>query len=228
MAHPFLAALERRVLLADGAMGTLLHDRGVPGSACLDEQNLSNPELILSVHREYLTAGAEIIETNTFGANRLRLRSFGLADKVAELNAQGAALAREATRDRQQAFVAGAIGPVGIGLASGGDTTLKQARRAFAEQAQALIEGGVDLIMLETFPTLAEAREAVLAVREASAAIPIIAQLTFQRDGRTWTGEEPADVARELHSIGADVVGVNCVPGPQAALDVIEELARAS
>src|SRR3990172_8897991 len=170
MAHPFLAALEGRVLLGDGAMGTLLHERGVPSSACLDEQSLSNSELVLAIHREYLTAGAEIIETNTFGANRLRLRSLGLAEKVRQINAQAVALAREATRDcGHQAFVAGGIGPIGVGLATGGDVTLKQARRAFAEQAQALIESGVDLILLETFPTLAEAREAVLAVRQVAA-----------------------------------------------------------
>ncbi len=229
MTHPFLAALERRVLLSDGAMGTVLRDRGVPASVCLDEQNISNGDLILAVHKEYLTAGAEIIETNTFGANRLRLRSFDLAKQATEINARGVALAREATRDcGHQAFVAGAMGPVGVGLASGGDVTLKQAHRAFAEQAQALIESGVDLIMLETFPSLAEAREAVLAVREAGKDIPLIAQLTFQRDGRTWTGEEPAPVARELHNCGADIVGVNCVPGPQAALDVIEEMVRAT
>ena len=229
MTHPFLAALERRVLLSDGAMGTVLRDRGVPASVCLDEQNISNGELILAVHKEYLTAGAEIIETNTFGANRLRLRSFDLVKQAAEINARGVALAREATRDcGHQAFVAGAMGPVGVGLASGGDVTLKQAHRAFAEQAQALIENGVDLIMLETFPSLAEAREAVLAVREAGKDVPLIAQLTFQRDGRTWTGEEPAPVARELHNCGADIVGVNCLPGPQAALDVIEEMAQAT
>ena len=229
MVHPFLAALERRVLLADGAMGTLLRDRGVPASACLDEQNLSHPELVQSIHQEYLTAGAEIVETNTFGANRLRLRSFGLADKAPEINARGVALAREATRDcGHQAFVAGAIGPIGVGLASGGDVTLKQAHRAFVEQAQALIEAGVDLILLETFPSLAEAREAVLAIREAADEIPLLAQLTFQRDGRTWTGEEPAEVARELHNVGADIVGVNCTPGPQTALEIIEEMARAT
>ncbi|MDZ4277596.1 MAG: bifunctional homocysteine S-methyltransferase/methylenetetrahydrofolate reductase [Dehalococcoidia bacterium] len=229
MAHPFLAALERRVLLADGAVGTLLRDRGVPASTCLDEQNLSNPEVVLAVHQDYVTAGAEIIETNTFGANRLRLRSFGLSEQVAEINARGVALAQEATRDcGHQAFVAGAIGPVGVGLASGGDVTLKQAHRAFAEQAGALVEAGVDLIMLETFATLAEAREAVLAVRQVAGDIPLVAQVTFQRDGRTWTGEEPADVARELHNAGADVVGVNCVPGPQTALEVIEEMSRAT
>ena len=227
--HPFLAALERRVLLADGAMGTLLRDRGVPGSACLDEQNLSNAELVRAVHQEYVTAGAEIIATNTFSANRVRLRSFGLAEQAAEINVRGAELAREATRDcGHQAFVAGAIGPIGVGLASGSDVTLKQAHRAFGEQAKALASGGVDLIMLETFPSLAEAREAVLAVREVAKDIPLIAQLTFQPDARTWTGEEPAEVARELHNAGADVVGVNCVPGPQAALDIIAEMARAT
>jgi homocysteine S-methyltransferase len=228
MTHPFLAALERRVLLADGAMGTLLRDRGVPASACLDEQNLSNPDLILAVHREYLTAGAEIIETNTFGANRPRLRAFGLDGKLREINARGVELAREATRDcGHPAFVAGDMGPVGVGLASGGDLTLRQARKAFVEQAQVLIEAGADLILLDTFPSLAEAREAVLAVRETSKDVPLAVQLTFQRDGRTFTGEEPADVARELHNAGADVVGVNCVAGPQAALEIVEEMARA-
>jgi methionine synthase / methylenetetrahydrofolate reductase(NADPH) len=228
MARPFFAALERRVLLADGAMGTLLRDRGVPAAACLDEQNLSNPDLIRTVHEEYLTAGAEIIETNTFGANRLRLKPFGLADRVREINTRGAELARESIREHHQAFVAGAIGPVGVGLAGGGDNTLKQAHKAFVEQAQALAAGGVDLIVLETFATLAEAREAVIAVREAARDLPLMALITFQRDGRTWTGEEPAEVARELHSSGADVVGVNCVAGPQAALDIIEEMAKAA
>lgn len=229
MAHPFFDAIERRVLLADGAMGTVLRDRGVPAHVCLDEQNLSNPELVQSIHTEYLTAGAEIIETNTFGANRVRLRSFDLAKEAAEINTAGVALAREATRDRGlHAFVAGAMGPVGVGMASGGDVTLKQARKAFVDQAQVLIDSGVDLIMLETFPSLAEAREAVEAVREVNADIPLIAQVTFQRDGRTWTGEEPDAVAKELHSTGADVVGANCLPGPQAALDILEEMSRAS
>ncbi|MEX2158342.1 MAG: bifunctional homocysteine S-methyltransferase/methylenetetrahydrofolate reductase [Dehalococcoidia bacterium] len=229
MANPFLDALERRVLLADGAMGTLLHDRGVPGSACLDEQNLSSPELVLAVHQDYLTAGAEIVSTNTFGANRARLRSFGLLDEARAINERGVALAQEATREcGRQAFVAGTMGPIGVGLASGGDVTLQAAHKAFAEQAQVLVTSGVDLIILETFPTLAEAREAVAAVREVAKDIPVLAQLTFQRDGRTWTGEEPADVARELHNAGADIVGVNCVPGPQAALEIIEEMARAT
>ena len=229
MAHPFFDALERRVLLSDGAMGTALRDRGVPASVCLDEQNLSNPQLVQAVHAEYLTAGAEIIETNTFGANRLRLRSFDLAKQAAEINAAGVAIAREATRDRgHHAFIAGAVGPVGVGLASGGDVTLKQAHKAFAEQTQVLVDSGVDLIMLETFPSLAEARQAVEAVREVQKDIALIVQVTFQRDGRTWMGEEPAAVARELRNAGADVVGVNCIPGPQAALDILEEMSSAS
>ena len=229
MAHPFFDALERRVLLSDGAMGTALRDRGVPASVCLDEQNISNPQLVQAVHTEYLTAGAEIIETNTFGANRLRLRSFDLAKQAAEINTAGVAIAREATRDRGlHAFIAGAVGPVGVGLASGGDVTLKQAHKAFAEQTQVLVDSGVDLIMLETFPSLAEARQAVEAVREVRKDIPLIVQVTFQRDGRTWMGEEPAAVARELRNAGADVVGVNCMPGPQAALDILEEMSSAS
>ena len=229
MAHPFLAAIDRRALLADGAIGTLLRDRGVPASACLDAQNLSNPELVLALHQDYVTAGAEIIETNTFGANPLRLKSFGLAEQTAEINAAGVGLAREATHEcGHQAFVAGAIGPLGVGTAAGGDVTLKGARKAFAEQARALVDAGVDLIALETFQSLAEAREAVGAVRDASKDVPLVAQLTFQRDYRTWMGEEPAEVAREIHNAGADIVGVNCVPGPQAALEIIEEMARAS
>lgn len=229
MAHPFLDAVERRPLLADGAMGTLLRERGVPANACLDEQNLSNPELVQTVHHDYLTAGAEIIETNTFGASAPRLRAFGLAEKLREINRRGVELAREATREcGHLAFVAGAIGPLGVGLASGGDLTLRQARRAFAEQAAVLAEAGVDLIMFETFASLAEAREAVLAARQEAEGLPIVIQLTFQRDGRTMTGEEPANVARELHNAGAHIVGVNCVPGPQLALEIIEEMAGAT
>ena len=229
MTHPFFDALERRVLLSDGAMGTTLRDRGVPTSVCLDERNLSDPQLVQAVHTEYLTAGAEIIETNTFGANRLRLRSFDLAKQAAEINAAGVAIARKATGDRGlHAFVAGAVGPVGVGLASGGAVTLKQAHKAFAEQTQVLVDSGVDLIMLETFPSLAEARQAVEAVREVQKDIPLIVQVVFQRDGRTWMGEEPALVARELRNTGADIVGVNCMPGPQAALDILEEMSRAS
>lgn len=228
MTHPFLAALETRTLLADGATGTELRDRGVPASACLDCINLENPDLVQALHEDYIAAGADIIETNTFGANRIKLGRYGLADRVRDVNLRGVAIAREARRSvGREVFVAGAVGPVDVGLPAAGDVTLKQARRAFREQIEALVEGGVDLLMLETFSTLAETREAVLAAREVTDA-PVVAQLTFQRDGRTWSGEEPGEVVRELQALGADVVGVNCVPGPQVALEIIEHMAAAA
>lgn len=227
MSDSFLAALEERTLLADGATGTVLRDRGVPASACVDYVSIENPDLVRGLHEEYIEAGADIIETNTFGANRIKLARYGLGERVHEINIQGARLACDACQNRgRPIFVAGAVGPVDVGMPGAGATTLKQARKAFREQVEALVEGGVDLLVLETFSTLAEIREALVAAREATE-LPIVAQLTFQPDGRTWSGEEPGDVAREMHSLGADIVGVNCVPGPQAALEVVERMAAA-
>jgi homocysteine S-methyltransferase len=230
VSHPFLLALEKGVVLCDGAMGTLLHDRGVPLSACLEAVNLENPDLVAAIHREYIEAGAEIIETNTFGATGLRLNRYGLADRVREVNQRAVEIAREAAREAgRTVFVGGAVGPIGVGIPSSeaADVSLKRARRIFREQVEALLEANVDLIILETFPTLAEIREALAAVREAGE-VPVVAQLTFQRDGRTWAGEEPGDVVRALQGEGANVVGVNCVPGPQVALEIIEKMAAAS
>jgi homocysteine S-methyltransferase len=228
--RPFLLALEKGVLLCDGAMGTLLHHRGVPLSACLEAVNLEKPDLVAAIHRDYIEAGAEIIETNTFGATSLRLNRYGLADRVREVNRRAVEIARGAAREAgRTVFVAGAVGPIGVGIPSSeaADLSLKEARRIFREQVEALLEANVDLLILETFPTLAEIREALAAVREAGEA-PVVAQLTFQRDGRTWAGEEPGDVVRALHDEGANVVGVNCVPGPQVALEIIEKMAAAS
>ncbi len=228
--HPFLLALEKGVLLCDGAMGTLLHERGVPPSSCLEAVNLENPELVAAVHRDYVDAGAQIIEANTFGATRFRLDRHGLGDRVSEVNRRAVEIARGVVDKAGRAvYVAGAVGPIGVGIPSSDapDTSLKQARRAFREQVEALLEADVDLIVLETFLTLAEVREALAAVRESGDA-PVVAQLTFQRDGRTWAGEDPGDVVRALHAEGANVVGVNCVPGPQAALEIIEKMAAAS
>ena len=230
VSHPFLLALEKGVLLCDGAMGTLLHERGVPLSACLEAVNLESPDLVAAIHREYVEAGAEIIETNTYGATGLLLNRYGLADRVKEINRRAVEIAREAAREAgRSVFVAGAVGPIGVGIPSSeaADVSLKQARRIFREQVEALLEANVDLMILETFPTLAEIREALAAVREAGE-VPVVAQLTFQRDGRTWAGEEPGDVVRALHGEGANVVGVNCVPGPQVALEIIEKMAAAS
>jgi homocysteine S-methyltransferase len=228
--RPFLLALEKGVLLCDGATGTLLHDRGVPLSACLEAVNLESPDLVAAIHRDYIEAGAEIIETNTFGATSVRLNRYGLADRVREVNRRAVDIAREAaTEAGRTVFVAGAVGPIGVGIPSSeaAGLSLKEARRIFREQVEALLEANVDLLILETFPTLAEIREALAAVREAGEA-PVVAQLTFQRDGRTWAGEEPSDVVRTLHGEGANVVGVNCVPGPQVALEIIEKMAAAS
>jgi homocysteine S-methyltransferase len=230
VSHPFLLALEKGVLLCDGAMGTLLHERGVPLSACLEAVNLENPDLVAAIHREYVEAGAEIIETNTFGATGLCLNRYGLADRVREVNRRAVEIARGAARQAgRSVFVAGAVGPIGVGIPSSeaADVSLKQARRIFREQVEALLEANVDLIILETFPTLAEIREALAAVREAGE-VPVVAQLTFQRDGRTWAGEEPGDVVRALQGEGANAAGVNCVPGPQVALEIIEKMAAAS
>jgi methionine synthase I (cobalamin-dependent) len=185
---------------------------------------------VAAIHRDYIQAGAEIIETNTYGATSLRLGRYGLADRVREVNRRGVEIARGAAKGAgRTVFVAGAIGPIGVGIPSSeaANVSLKQARRIFREQAEALLEANVDLIILETFPTLAEIRQALAAVHEAGE-VPVVAQLTFQRDGRTWAGEEPGDVVRALHGEGANVAGVNCVPGPQVALEIIEKMAAAS
>ena len=225
MKHPFLTALEERVLLADGAMGTLLHSRGVPSSACLEALVLDNPDIIRRVHEEYIASGADIIETDTFGANRFRLARHGLELRVHDINFKAARLARDAREIHgHPVFVAGAIGPTGRMLATAGEVRPQDVRAALREQAEALLEGGVDLIILETFPDIAELREAILAVKECCD-LPIVAQATFQRDGRTYGGEPPDEVANVSSSLGADVAGVNCSLGPQSALEVVEQMA---
>ncbi len=225
MHNPFLAALEDRVLLGDGAMGTLLHARGIAQNACIDAQVLEQPDVVRRVHEDYIAAGADIIETDTFGANRYRLGRFGYADKVHAVNFRAARLARDAREiSGHPVFVAGAVGPTGRMLGTVGDIRPEEVRAAFREQVEALLEGGVDLIILETFPDLAELREAVRAVKDACD-LPVMAQLTFQRDGRTAAGEPPDEVANVAGALGADVAGVNCSLGPQSALEVIEQMA---
>jgi len=225
MKSPFLTALEQRVLLADGAMGTLLHARGIAQNACLDAAVLDNPDIVRRAHEEYIAAGADIIETNTFGANRFRLARHGFDDRVRDINFRAARLARDAREIHgSPIFVAGAIGPTGRMLATVGDVRPEEVRAAFREQAEALLEGGVDLIILETFPDLAELREAVLAVKEACD-LPVVAQMTFQRDGRSMAGEPPDEVANVAAALGADVAGVNCSLGPQSVLEVVEQMA---
>ncbi len=226
MSEGFVQRLKRGPVLCDGAMGTQLYDRGVSFDRCLDELNLSNPELVKSIHLDYIRAGAEVIETNTFGANRVRLATHGLEERVAELNEAGVRIAQEARQlTGQRIWVAGSVGPLGRPLAPLGAVTTAQARQAFAEQVSALAGAGVDLIILETMSDLRELREAVMAAREACD-LPIVAQMSFAEDGRTHSGDTPQDIVRALEALGVQVIGANCSVGSEHMLRVVEEMAR--
>ena len=214
-------------------MGTVIYARGVFINRCYDELNLSDPGLILSIHEEYLQAGADIIETNTFGANRIRLARHGLADKVAAINAAGVRLARQAVdhlRDKQagEAWVAGSVGPLGVRLEPLGKTGLDEARAAFAEQIGALAEAGVDLLILETMPALNEAREALAAAHEVAPDLPVLALVTVDDESNCLDGSSPAQAAALLTEWGASAVGVNCSTGPSTALTAIEAMHSAT
>ena len=225
----FLQRLSRGPILADGAMGTELYARGRQKfEQCLDELNLLAPDLVLQVHLDYLQAGAEILETNTFGANRLRLEPHGLAERVGEINRRGVELAREARRlTGAPAWIAGAIGPAGKPLAPLGPLTRAQAGRTFREQVDALLEGGIDMIVFETFSSLGELEEAVRAAQEACD-LPIVAQMTFTEEGNSLYGDAPTEAARRLREIGVDVVGANCSVGSQSMVATIEQMALAT
>jgi homocysteine S-methyltransferase len=220
---PFLAELDRRVLVCDGAMGTMLYTRGVFLNRSFDELNLTQPDLVRGVHHSYVRAGADVIETNTFGANRVKLAAFGLADHTAEINTKGAQLAQLAVRD--QAYVAGAIGPLGVRIEPWGKTGVDEAQAHFVEQAAALLQGGVDLFVLETFRDLNEVGAAIRAVRSLCA-LPIVAQVTTEEEGNTLDGAAPELFIPQLEQQGADVVGVNCSVGPAAMLETIERISR--
>jgi homocysteine S-methyltransferase len=221
----FVDAIDERVLVCDGAMGTMLYAKGIFINKSFDALNVSQPDLVAEVHQEYVRAGADIIETNTFGANRIKLGSFGIADKLHAINAQGAKIARHATRE--QAYVAGAIGPLGIRIEPWGKTGVEEAQEYFREQAEGLAEGGVDLFILETFRDLNEIGAAIDAVRSVSD-LPIVAQMTTEEDGNTLDGTPPERFAPELEARGATVIGVNCAVGPAPMLDTIERMAAAT
>src|SRR5689334_11410994 len=206
-------------------MGTMLYARGIFLNRCFDELNLTQPDLVAEVHGEYVRAGADVVETNTFGANRYKLANFGLAEKAHTINVQGARIARHAARET--AWVAGSIGPLGVRIEPWGRTGVDEAEDAFREQAAALAEGGVDLFMLETFRDLNELVAAVTAVRSVSA-LPIVAQMTTDVDGNSLDGTPPETFAPALERAGADVIGVNCSVGPAAMLETVEAIARVS
>ena len=222
-----------RPVLADGAMGTVLYARGVFINRCYDELNLSDPGLILSIHEEYLQAGAEILESNTFGANRFRLGRHGLADQVNEINGAGVRIARQAVerlKEKQagEAWVAGAVGPLGVRLEPLGKTGLDEARAAFAEQIAALAAAGVDLLSIETMPALNEAREALAAARETAPELPVLVMVTVDDDGNCLDGSSPAHAAALLTEWGAGAIGVNCSTGPTTVLTAIEAMRAAT
>src|SRR5690349_20843159 len=219
---PFLEALDQRVLVCDGAMGTMLYAKGVFINRCFDSLNVMSPDTVTEIHQDYVRAGADVLETNTFGANRIKLRSFGLGDKVRDINVEGARITRLAARD--QAYVAGAIGPLGVRIEPWGKMGTDEAEAYFREQAAALAEGGVDAFILETFRDLNEIGAAIAAVRSVSN-LPIIAQMTIEDDGNSLDGTPPEQFAPEMERRGADIVGVNCSIGPAHMLETIERIA---
>jgi homocysteine S-methyltransferase len=220
-----------RAMLCDGAMGTMLQARGIAIDRCCDEVNLAQPEMVASVHAEYLRAGAEIVETNTFGANEFRLQRYGLGDRVREINCAGVRIARRCAREAgAEAYVAGAVGPLGVSL--DGKTDLDRGRAAFAEQIVALTEGGpgvgADLLMIETMTSLEEAGEAIRAAREAAPGLRLVAMVTVGEDGNCLDGAPPEEVAARLTEWSADAVGCNCSSGPATVLRAMERMRRAT
>lgn len=227
MTHPFLARLAAGPILGDGAMGTMLHARGAALGQCLEELNLSRPDWVREIHLSYIRAGAEIIQTNTFAANRLRLMDERLEDRVREINFRGVKLAREAREiSGQPVWIAGSIGPLGRRAHRGAGLEVALADEVFREQVSILWEAGADLIILETFSDLEELAVAVRAVR-ATTDLPVVAEVTFGNDGITASGAAPADVAHTLAALGADVAGVNCSVGPARVIEFVSDMHRA-
>ena len=219
---PFRDILESDTIqVFDGAMGTMLYAKGVYINRCYDELNLSNPDLVREIHTEYLRAGADIIETNTFGATAYKLNQYGLEANLAEINEVAARIAREAAGDR--AYVAGAIGPLGLRIEPYGPTSFDEAKDMFKTQAAALLTGGVDLFLLETFSDISEMQQAIRAVRELSE-LPIVAQMTIMTDGNTTYGTTPETFTARLDEWGADVIGLNCGVGPAIILSALEKM----
>ncbi|MBL8162919.1 MAG: homocysteine S-methyltransferase family protein, partial [Anaerolineae bacterium] len=227
---PFLERLHQtEPLLADGAMGTMLHQQGGTINSCFDELNLHHPEKVAHVHQAYIQAGAQIIETNTFGANRYKLAKHGLEGQVAAINRAGVEVARAAidASGRDDIYLAGSVGPLGVRLKPFGRVKIEEAHAAFAEQIRALADAGVDVIVLETFSDRLELIEAIAAAHEAAPHLPVVAQMTFGQDDRTLLGDLPAQVARDLHTAGATVIGLNCGGGPAQLSRLLQAMRHA-
>jgi homocysteine S-methyltransferase len=220
--EPFKNILESdSIHVFDGAMGTMLYAKGIYINRCFDELNLTNPDLVHEIHSEYLRAGADILETNTFGATAHNLDQYGLGESLREINISAARIAREVAGDR--AYVAGAMGPLGLRIEPYGPTSLEEAKDMFKAQAEALLEGGVDLLVLETFSDISEIRQAIRAIRELGD-VPIIAQMTILTDGNTSFGTTPETFTSRLDEWGADVIGLNCGVGPAIILSALEKM----
>jgi homocysteine S-methyltransferase len=227
--NPFLNAMNQspRPLLSDGATGTQLNARGISFDQCFDALNLSQPGIVAEIHRSYIDSGSQIIQTNTFGANKFKLSHYGLQEQVAAINRAGVELARRiVAASFKEVFVAGDVGPLGVRIAPFGRIQPETARQVFGEQVASLAEAGADLIVLETFTDLAELLEALAAVRQVSS-LPVVASMTFTRDDRTLLGDAPAHVARELFAAGADLVGINCSGGPAQIWRILRQMRQA-
>ncbi|MEQ8187783.1 MAG: bifunctional homocysteine S-methyltransferase/methylenetetrahydrofolate reductase [Candidatus Eremiobacterota bacterium] len=224
MTNKFLDLLEGDgVVVFDGGMGTEIYRRGIYINRCFDELNLSSPNLILEIHKDYINSGADVIQTNTFGSNLYKLKPHGFSDKVKTINCNGAKLAKQAAGTA--ALVAGSMGPLGVKLEPWGNVSLEDAKVAFNEQAEGLLEGGVDLFIIETFSDLGEIHQAIQAVREICN-LPIIAQMTIDDHGNSLFGTPPEVFTARLEEWGADVIGINCSQGPQVMLEVLERMAK--
>src|SRR5512146_2513037 len=225
----FLDALKApQPILSDGAMGTILNQRGVEFDACFDELNLTRPALVAEVHREYIEAGAQIIQTNTFGANRYKLARHGLDGRLAEINAAGVELAkRVVAASFKPVLIAGDVGPLGVRLAPFGRVQPDEACQVFGEQIKVLADAGADLIIIETMTDVFEIREAIRAARQVAPDLPVIASMTFTRDDRTLLGDDPVKVAHGIAEAGADVIGINCSGGPNQLLRILKQMRQA-
>ena len=226
----FIQRLTRsdKPIVFDGAMGTLLHERGVEIDECFDELNLLDPAAVGEIHRDYIAAGAEVVKTNTFGANRTKLERHGLDERVAEINTAGVKLARRVVEASfKDVMIAGDIGPLGLPLAPFGHIQLEEAYEIYLEQAKALIDAGVDVILIETMVDLYAVREAVRAVHAVDETMPVIGSMTFTRDRRTLLGDTPREVAEQMASFGVDVIGVNCSGGPAQLLRILKQMKAA-